>query len=339
MNKVYFTPTHSGDYSYLSQVAKNLMIRLITENNYKFEQNVPIKVHFGEKGNITFVPAIAYNGIIDYLEEQNIQSSYIETNVLYSGPRMYKDSHIDLAKQHGFTRLPIIIADGQIGENFVEIAIDKTFFKKCKIGAEFQNYSQIIVCSHFKGHMLSGFGGAIKQLAMGFAARGGKLDQHSKMCPTVRLASCNSCGKCIEKCGVHAISMMGKAYIDKDVCNGCAGCLAICPKKAITHDWGADNFLEKLAEYALAACKDKNFIYINFITNITKDCDCIGEVMQSVAENVGVMVSLDPVAIDNASLNALQKNSQSKIFEMGRRTMEYAENIGVGNRSYELVMV
>jgi hypothetical protein len=336
MSTVYFFPTDSNDYSYLGQVAKELVARAITDNNIKLHCHIPLKVHFGEDGNVTYIPAIAYDGIIDLLKSKNKETSFIETNVLYSGKRMYRSSHIELAKSHGFTRVPIIIADGNIGENYYLEAIDGKHYQKCKIGAEFQKFAQMIVCSHFKGHQLAGFGGAIKQLAMGFAARGGKLDQHSAMYPLVRKDACTGCKKCLAICSVNAIEVISKAEINHKLCITCAGCIAMCPKKAIYHDWGADYFLEKLAEYAYAATRSKEFIYVTFISNVTKDCDCIGINMKPIAENVGVMVSLDPVAIDTAALDQLQTKSNSRLFDIGRKTLEYAEKMEMGSMKYEI---
>jgi hypothetical protein len=337
MSKVYFTATKSHDFQEHSQIARHLLEKLISEENITLQGNVPVKVHFGEKGNITFVPAIAYDGIVDYLTEHHIESSFIETNVLYGGERMRRDSHISLAKEHGFTRLPIIIADGDIGENYYDVQINQRFFERCKIGTEFQKYQQMIVCSHFKGHVLAGFGGAIKQLAMGCASRGGKLDQHSKLCPTVTASQCDACGKCKNMCSANAITIDKVAYIDKNICIGCAGCIAICPPRAVKHDWGADHFLEKLAEYALAASIGKSHIYINYISNITQDCDCMGHKMQCIAENVGIMASSDPVALDTASLDILQKSTGSRLFDMGRVTLAYCEKMGIGEMKYQLI--
>ena len=337
MSTVYFTRTKSDDFSFLSKVAKGMVEQLVFDTNFKFNQHVPLKVHFGEKGNKTFIPASAFDGIIDFLNEKGVETSFIETNVLYGGERMQKASHISLAKKHGFTRLPIIIADGEIGENYYEQEINQRFFKSCKLGSEFKNFSQMVVCSHFKGHIVAGFGGALKQLAMGCAARGGKLAQHAKMCPMVNKSKCMACGECIAKCGASAISVKDRvALIHKELCIGCAGCIAVCQYGAIGHDWGADNFLEKLAEYAFAANINKNHIFVNFVTNITKDCDCMGHDMKPIAENVGIMVSLDPVAIDTASLDVLQKESNSNLFEIGRKTLEYSEEMGVGIRKYSL---
>jgi uncharacterized Fe-S center protein len=298
---------------------------------------MPIKVHFGEKGNKTFIPAKCYDSIINYLKNKAIKPIYIETNVLYRGSRTTTESHINLALEHGFNQIPIIIADGETGTEYTEVEINKCFFDKCKIGRAYQEYEKFIVMSHFKGHNAAGFGGAIKQLSMGFAARGGKLAQHSGISPIVNAKYCISCGLCIEKCDFDAIHMDGTAVIDSKKCIGCAGCIAVCPKGAIKNSWGAENFLEKMAEYAYAASKDKENIYISFLHNITNDCDCIGQHMDTVAEDIGVLASKDPVALDSACLNILQKNSGKKLFDKGRVTLTHAEKIGLGFCDYELI--
>jgi len=338
MNKVYYTKTKTNNFNEISIIAKTMLGKFIQDSSIKLNYTIPIKVHFGERGNTTFIPAIAYEGIIDLLKEKNIDTAFIETNVLYRGSRTSKDSHIEIAKEHGFTQIPIIIADGNIGENFYEQQINKKYFRKCKIGAEYEKYNQIIVCSHFKGHIAAGFGGALKQLGMGFAARGGKLDQHSLYLPIVNQTKCISCRKCIDKCGARAIVLSPKAFIDKNLCLGCAGCIATCTSGAINHDWEGHNFMEKMVEYAYAASLNKQNIYINFASNITKDCDCMGHQMQAIAENVGIFLSTDPVAIDAASLDLLQEQSGTRLFDEGRKTLEYATEIGIGNMDYELII-
>ena len=338
MEKVYYYKTNTSDFLEIGEIAKSLLEKIIDDNDIKLEENVPLKVHFGEDGNITYIPAIAYDGIIDYLETKKVNTFFIETNVLYRGPRTTRTSHIKLAKEHGFVRLPIIIADGESGESYYNVEINKEFLNTCKLGLEFKNYNQYIICSHFKGHVLAGFGGALKQLCMGFASRGGKMEQHSQTLPTVLESKCISCGVCVKKCDVNAIKMVEKAFIDKKTCVGCAMCIAVCATGAIYHDWNSDHFFEKMAEYAYAAALNKNNIYISFVSNITKECDCFSSKMEFVAGNIGVFASLDPVALDTACIDILQKDSKSKIFENGRKVLVHAEKIGIGNSKYEIIL-
>ncbi|WP_417204439.1 DUF362 domain-containing protein [Acetoanaerobium sticklandii] len=337
MSKVYFKKVTDKSEEKLSKAARELLEVLVKNENHTWEKTVPMKVHFGEKGNTTYIKPVCYKDVIEYMGENQIESAYIETNVLYRGSRTTRDSHIELAKEHGFTQLPIIIADGDYGEAYDEIKIDKEYFSTCKIGTEFSKYNQFLVMAHFKGHGSAGFGGAMKQLAMGFAARGGKLAQHSGISPKVIEKKCISCGLCVKKCDVEAIEMKEKAFIHSEKCVGCAGCIAVCPVGAIVNDWSEVNFKEKLAEYAYAAQKDKDNVYITYLINITKECDCMGQHMDEVASDIGVFISKDPVAIDTACIDMLQNQSDDKLFDDGRESIEHAVKIGFGSKDYELI--
>ncbi len=339
MSKVYFKPVTTKTYSEYSKAARTLLETLVAEEQHNFEKTVPIKVHFGEKGNTTYVPSDCYLDIIDYLKENAVDSAYIETNVLYRGSRTTAESHRAVALDHGFNQLPIIIADGEYGEAYIEVPIDKEFIKSCKLGAAFGDYKQVLVMSHFKGHGSAGFGGALKQLAMGFGSRGGKLAQHSGINPFVTASKCVSCGACLTKCDVNAISMPDKAVIDSELCVGCAGCIAICPVGAIRNDWNGQNFKEKIAEYAYGAQLGKDHIYINFLMNITEECDCMGQPMNLVAKNIGVLASKDPVAIDTACIDLLQNREGNKLFESGRESIVHGVKIGLGTDQYELIEI
>lgn len=337
MANVYFKSVTNQNLVDLSKTARFLLEVLVEEEQHVFESRVPLKVHFGEKGNTTYVKPECYSDVIAFLKEKGVDSAFIETNVLYRGARTTEKSHKEIAAAHGFTELPVIIADGAYGEAYEEIQIDKVYFDKCKIGKGFSSFKQFLVMSHFKGHGAAGFGGAIKQLSMGFASRGGKLAQHSGISPKVKSAKCISCGLCIEKCDVDAIEMQDKAYILSDRCVGCAGCIAVCPVGAIQNDWSGEHFKEKVAEYAYAAQLGKDNIYISFLINVTPECDCMGQHMETVAKDIGVFVSKDPVAIDAACLDILQAQSGEKLFEEGRASIRHAVSIGFGTDLYRLI--
>ena len=339
MSKVYFIKNSEANYDQLGKDASELLKRIVSETGHKFEKEVPIKVHFGEKGNKTFIPAKCYDGIINYLKEEDVSPSYIETNVLYRGSRTTTKDHIETAKSHGFTQIPIVIADGEIGLEYDEVEINKDFFDKCKIGKGYGKYQQFIVTSHFKGHVAAGFGGSIKQLAMGFASRSGKMEQHTDISPTVEAEKCISCGICVAKCDFDAIDIVDTAEINDSKCTGCAGCIAVCPEGAISNSWVGSDFYEKISEYAYGASKDKDIIYISFIHNITKECDCAGIPMKPITDNIGIVAGKDPVALDTACLDLVQKNSGEKLFEKGRRSLRHGEKIGLGTMEYELIEI
>ncbi len=333
--KVYFKRIASYKETEEINKASEELLKIITKD-LPLEETIPLKVHFGEKGNKTFIEPKNFLGIIKFLKKNKIKSAYIETNVLYRGERTRAEKHKKLAKKHGFTQLPIIIADGEHGEDFIEVPINQKHFKTCKIGKEFQNYKQMIVISHFKGHIMAGFGGAIKQLAMGYASRGGKLEQHSDSKPIINPIACQKCMTCVKHCPTKATKITKIPHIDHKLCIGCAACIAVCPYNAVKINWlglrTPNTFYEKIAEHALASHK-KNNIYIQYVFNITKQCDCAGKEMKPFLPDLGILASLDPVAIDKATMDLLKHDFR------GQHTLDYAEKIGLGSKEYELVEI
>lgn len=345
-SNVYYSKIDSSiDTKAIQKISNNLLSTIINKENIELEKEIPLKVHFGEQKNVTYIKPENYLGIIDFLKEKNIESSYMETCVLYGGQRYKKEVHEKTAEAHGFTQLPIIFADGDHGENYAEVEINKKHFKTFKIGKEFLNYNQLIVVSHFKGHALAGFGGAIKQLSMGHAAKGGKLAMHVGEKPLIKSKKCVQCNLCKTRCNVDALNIGKKSYISHSDCIGCGACMAICPHKAITiisfknalKFLGFGNpFIEKVVEGAFAAQKDKRNIYINFAMNITPGCDCEPKKMKTIMDDFGIFISTDPVAIDKACYDIAKENG--KKFR-GYKTFAYAEEIGLGSADYNLIEV
>jgi uncharacterized protein len=346
MTNVYFiafNPSAKG--ADINLAAKNLLNEFINKENIQLENEIPLKVHFGEKGNVTYVKPENYDGIIDLLHEKQIKTSFIECNVMYGGKRCNKTLHLKTAEEHGFTRIPVIIADGEHGEDYHEVEINQKHFSTCMLGKEYQKYTQFIVLAHFKGHMLTGFGGAIKQLAMGFASKGGKMAQHMGIKPRIKSSKCEKCGLCVKRCSADAITIGDISYIDHEKCVGCGACVSICPNKAVKiftiksllSFVGIGNpFQEKVVEYAYAAQKGKKNIYMNFLMSITSGCDCEPRKMKPVIDDIGILISEDPLAIDQASCDFARRNG--KKFR-GRRVLEYAEEIKLGSRKYNLITI
>jgi len=337
MSEVYFKAIEN--YSNTEEINK-AVLELFKKVNPGFSGKLAIKVHFGEEGNKTFISPKNFEHLIHYLKLNKCLPIYIETNVLYKSRRTSKESHIELAREHGFINLPIVIADGNIGEEFVEVEINQKHFKSCKVGKAYKDYNQLIVMSHFKGHALSGFGGAIKQLGMGFAARAGKLAMHANSKPIINPFKCKKCHLCEQNCPVNAITIGLIPHIDTKKCIGCAKCISVCSHGACTVNWLSTLpgiFEEKLCEYALAATKVVNksqIIYINFLLNITNNCDCM-KTTKIVAKDIGILIGTDPVALDKACYDLLNKKENKKVFG-GKKTLDYAESIGLGKKEYIL---
>ena len=347
MSKVYFLKAPENNTpERMSAAAAALFNTFLDQEKINLARKLPLKVHFGEKGNETFIPPACFNGLIDLLKSHNIDPCYTETNALYRGERQNRASHEKLAAAHGFDQLPVVIADGDYGNDFKQVQINKKHFDTCFIGKYIAEAEQLLVISHFKGHILAGFGGAVKQLAMGCAARGGKLAQHHNAIPKIKSRKCDACGECAETCPAGAITVTDKATIDSQKCIGCASCMAVCPKGAIGANMMAlasafitKTFNERLAEYAYAAQKDKPNVYLNFACNITRGCDCEGRAMKIILPDIGIFAGTDPIAMDQACLDTVERLTGRKYFKRGRHTLSYGASLGLGSMSYELMDV
>ncbi|MEA2070003.1 MAG: DUF362 domain-containing protein [Asgard group archaeon] len=317
----------------------NLFFKMIAEEA-DTKEKIGIKIHFGEKNNDTHVDPELLKDITKYFEHP----SFVECNVLYKGNRTRKKDHIQQANDHGFSFIDIDILDGEMGEDFYEKEIETKNTKAAKIGRGLKKYSQLISIAHFKGHVATGFGGCLKNIGMGLGSRGGKLDMHAGVSPRIVEEKCIACGACAEQCPADAITIENIAVIDEAVCIGCAQCIAICPEDAATIPWGArqsDELLEKIAEYTLACTKDKHWWHINFLTDITMKCDCVGSKQEPFMEDIGLLFSKDPIAIEQASMDLVIEKYGEDPFKNNNPNsqyiLEYGEEIGLGKREYELV--
>lgn len=341
---VFFVPLlpHSDDKA-RSAAGKKVLEKLLEVSGSSVPE-MPLKLHFGERGNRTFLAPEVYDGMIDTLESRGISSFFTETSVLYGGERFRAAKHIVLAQAHGFNRLPVVIADGENGEAAIDVPVHNgRIYRTAAIARVLAESEQVLVVSHFKGHMLAGFGGALKQLSMGFASKGGKMAMHLGVKPRIRSWKCRSCGLCAKRCNAGAIIKEKKYRIDRQKCIGCGACFSICPHHAVSvFSWagiknalfGKREFRHKLMEYAMASHYGKRNIYINFVANVTPGCDCEPRAMGKCVPDIGVYGSFDPVALDAACYDAVK--AEGKKFR-GYEQLEYAEKLGIGSREYTLV--
>jgi len=337
---------------------------------------VAIKLHFGEKGNTAYVRPIFLRRVVDRVRQYKGKPFLTDTNTLYTGSRSEAVSHLITAFENGFTEsvvnAPIVIADGLRGNSAVKVRIDKPIFKTVSIAREICMTDALVVVTHFKGHELSGFGGALKNLGMGCSSREGKLTQHSNISPRVKGKACKGCETCLTWCAQEAISMLplksgvetkqGVASIDPKKCVGCGECILSCPSGAIQIQWNESIpiFQKKMVEHACGAVQKKKgkVLYINFLTQISPACDCYGYSDTPIVNDIGILSSEDPVAIDQASVDLVNKEEGNRSSKLSKNwepegdkfraiypevdwnvQLAYAEEIGMGTREYELIRI
>jgi len=353
-SKVYFVAVKdSGDIPDVKRKLKKLLDESKVTDFIRKEHKVAVKAHFGEEGNTGYVRPEYVRIICDEIDKKCASAFLSDANTLYRGRRTNSKDHLKLAREHGFTKdstgMEIIIPDDSKKENVTAIPIDQKIIKTAKVARIFIDADAIIAVSHFKGHILTGFGGAVKNIGMGCATREGKLAQHCDISPVVHEDKCIGCAECKKVCPAGAIRLeRNKSVIDVSKCIGCASCLAACPTMAMFIDFGAgDKVQEKMAEYTLAVLKGKNGRagFLNFAVRINKECDCWGADNPRIAPDVGIFASLDPVSIDRASFDMVNKICGKDIFKEihpkydGIKQLRHAQEIGLGNLDYELIQL
>jgi uncharacterized Fe-S center protein len=295
-----------------------------------------IKLHVGEAGNINYVNPRYVQRLVELIRQAGATSFLTDTTTLYAGRRFRADLHIELAREHGFDFAPMIIADGLYGDDYVKV-------DGAKIASLFDHIDTMFCVSHFKGHLTCGFGGALKNLGMGCGAKGGKLEMHSRSEPYIDDDRCNVCLTCLDYCIHGAIKKTkSKVKIDKDLCTGCAGCMAVCPEHAIKFSWDAasTDIQKGIAKYAACAIKDKKVFYLNFLINISPNCDCFHTNEPMIAADIGILASFDPVSIDQACYDMVKGPIDKLHPELdAQEQLAFAEKFGAGERKYELKAV
>jgi uncharacterized Fe-S center protein len=335
--------------SYLPiEKAEGRLMELVTSVGFqriaRTGQRAGIKVHFGEEGNRGFVPPKYAAEVISGLKELGVEPVLVETTTLYRSPRQTGESHIELAHHHGFNPeavgADIRILDGERGEESVERTVNLDFFDSVQIAKGVLDLDLLVCISHFKGHMVTGFGGAIKNLGMGLSASSGKLEMHSLASPYVKKDKCTSCGLCAENCPRDAISVDEKAKISNEECIGCCQCLSVCSEGAISIRWSevSENVSRKMVEYAMGAVQGLSSVYLNFLINITPNCDCLSTKEPPFHPDVGVFASLDPVACDQACYERIADGLKVVWPKLAPEVqLEHGERVGLGRRKYELI--
>ena len=285
--KVYFTRT----------ITPEKVLELYKLAGKELTGKVAVKVHSGEPGNQNFLRADFWKPVVDY-----VGGTVVECNTAYDGGRNTTKRHVITMKKHGWTEtFPVEILDSEGPD--LELAIEGgKRIQKNYVGKHMSKYDACLVLSHFKGHPMGGFGGALKQLSIGFA------------------------------------SSYGKAYI-----HGAGDAAKL---------WTADHdaFLESMADAAKSVVEyfKGNAVYVNVMKNMSVDCDCCAKAEDPCMKDIGILVSLDPIAVDQACIDlvyaATEDPGQAHLLERiesrnGVHTIEAAAALGFGSREYELIEV
>ena len=332
---------------------------------------VAIKLHFGEMGNISYLRPNYARAVVDVVKEFGGKPFLTDCNTMYPGSRKNAIEHLYCAWENGFTPLtvgcPIIIGDGLKGTDDIEVpVVGGEYVEKAKIGRAIMDADIFISLTHFKGHEMTGFGGAIKNIGMGCGSRAGKTEQHISGQPIVDEELCRGCKKCMAQCANQGLIFdeeRHKMQINKEHCVGCGRCLGACNFDAINfEDFHAPQLLNrKMAEYTKAVIDGRPHFHISLVVDVSPNCDCHCENDAPILPNIGMFVSTDPLALDQACVDAClaatpMPGSQlhDHIHAPGfcdkhdhfrnstpesewQSCLEHAEKIEVGTRNYELI--
>ena len=324
-----------------------------------------IKMHFGEPGNLSFLRPNFAKAVADRVKALGGKPFLTDCNTLYVGRRKEALEHMTAANENGFSPLTtgcqIIIADGLKGTDDIEVPIKGgILLKSAYIGRAVMDADIVISLSHFKGHELTGFGGAIKNIGMGCGSRAGKMVMHCNGKPTVNQKQCRGCGTCTRYCAQSAITLTDKkASIDHDKCAGCGRCIGVCNFNAIENsfDSNSDDVNRRMAEYTKAVVDGRPNFHISIVNQVSPCCDCHGENDAAIVPDIGMFASFDPVALDHACIDAVNAAPPIGGSELGksmgskdhfahihpstnwRSQLEHAEKIGLGRQNYERITV
>lgn len=369
-SKVYFISARveKFDYKYsllgrFEEVLKKIDLR----RYFSKEELVPIKMHLGNKGAHSTIRPNFVKLVVDKMKEVEAKP-FITDSV-----RIKAYDYLQVANEMGYNPLtlgaPVIIADGMFGFDSIKVKAGKQL-SEVNVPSAIYDASAMMVLTHVKGHIDSSLGGAIKNLAMGCVSaiprscnwkEGGRGKMHFLMWDTMEYdeSLCTFCGICANNCPVEAITVEPKSFkVDEKICVRCGRCVKVCPEKALSIPFSAENFQKGMAEAVkavLSTFKPGKVLYVSFILDVQPECDCMLVTDTPVIQDQGILVSDDIVAIDQATMDIIQKAAplpQSKgeglkldkyedilsaIHQKDARIqIKAAEELGLGSRNYKL---
>ncbi len=371
-SKVYFTDMRAKIGESLL-IKLDRMVKTAGIGNIDFKDKfVAVKIHFGEAGNLAFLRPNFAKVIIDQIKELGGKPFLTDCNTLYVGKRKNALEHLETAYENGYNPLQtgchVIIGDGLKGTDEVLVPVEGAIHvKEAKVGRAVMDADIIVSVTHFKGHEMTGFGGALKNVGMGCGSRAGKMEMHNAGKPYVEQDNCVGCGVCKKICAHDAITIEAKkASINHDKCAGCGRCLGVCPTDAVQSSWDeARSVLNmKMAEYAKAVLDGRPHFHVAIAMDISPMCDCHSENDLAIIPNVGMFASFDPVALDMACADKcnsmpiipgsmLDDNKKASTCDCKdadhfkhtnpssewKSCVNHAEKLGLGTKEYELIEV
>ncbi len=372
-SKVYFADFRARNGEAMPLKLKRLMKEAGIGSIDMDGKFVAIKMHFGELGNISYLRPNYAKAVADLVKEAGGIPFLTDCNTLYPGSRKNAIEHMYCAWENGFTPMtvgcPVIIGDGLKGMDDVAVPVEGgVHVKEAKIGRAIMDADVFISLTHFKGHEMAGFGGAVKNIGMGCGSRAGKKEQHSTGKPNINKALCRGCKQCMRECANQGLvydEAARKMRINTDNCVGCGRCLGACNFDAIAfaNDLATKELNERMAEYAKAVVDGRPNFHVSLIVDVSPYCDCHGENDAPILPNVGMLAAFDPIALDQACADLCQQQEplpNSVLGENMRREdfcdhhdpfenttvnaeyktcLAHGERIGLGSREYELVTI
>ncbi len=373
-SKVFFTDFRTGYFGESLPKKFQRFLKAAGIGNIDMEGKfVAIKMHFGELGNISYLRPNYAKAVADLVKELGGKPFLTDCNTMYPGSRKNALEHLACAWENGFTPLtagcPVIIGDGLKGTDDIEVPVEGgEYIKKALIGRAVMDADVFISLTHFKGHEMAGFGGAIKNIGMGCGSRAGKIDQHSNGKPEIDADCCRGCKICLKECANNGLvfnEKTRKMSIDKNSCVGCGRCVGACNFDAIEFsEYNAVSLLNaKMAEYTKAVVSGRPNFHVSLVIDVSPYCDCHPENDAPILPNIGIFASFDPVALDQACADACMKAEPFRNSVLGdnmakkdfcdaydhfknttpesewETQLSHGEKIGLGSREYELVKV
>ena len=359
--EVLFTDfTASGGSESLGRRLPMMLTRFGFRDRLKEGARVAVKVHPGERNNITYIRPSLVRPVVEWVKRAGAEPFVTESTTLYCRERYTQEELIHTAAWNGFTAetlgCPFTVADS--GPD-VNVRVQGRYLEQVGIASEVAHADALIVLSHVTAHgWTAGLAASIKQLGMGCVGRSTKREAHLSTTITISEQFCNACAKCARACKGEAIRLLEDHAVLTDRCVRCGVCIAHCPQGAIQYLHDFERFARALAEAAsgvLLRFSVGRAAFLNFLTDITWHCDCEDFSDNPVFPNLGVLASMDPVAVDQASADMLNgaepirggradrpeiASSEDRLLALTGiewwRQLECAEELGLGRRRYNL---